>query len=94
MDQNHRISEQLARAFSGADARLTWIEGPYSPEGRNRDVWHYRLFCDEGWAPFIPRGEVYSRDWTPAGWRSFSDIHGAPAKDQDAPFLLAAGGPD
>ena len=24
----------------------------------------------------LPRGEVYSRDWTSAGWRSWSDVHG------------------
>lgn len=23
------------------------------------------------------RGEVYSRDWTPSDWKSWSDVHGA-----------------
>lgn len=74
---DRKAGEQLARAFFGDDARLLWIEGPATPEGRARHVWHYRLFCDPAWAPLKPRGEVYSRDWTPADWQSFSDVHAA-----------------
>lgn len=66
----------LARAFFDGDARLAWIEGPWSPAGRSRDVWHYRIFCDPSWSPILPRGEVYARQFTEAGWRSFSDQHG------------------
>lgn len=84
-------AEVIARQFFGDDARWAWIEGPYSPEGRAHDVWHYRLFCDPAWAPILPRGEVYSRDWTPADWRSFSDIHGWTPEVDQAPFLLADG---
>jgi hypothetical protein len=75
LPQDHQRSRRLAEHFFGDDARLCWIEPPYSTAGHNRDVWHYRLFADEGWQPFKPRGEVYSRDWTPADWKSFSDIH-------------------
>lgn len=39
-------------------------------------VHHYRLFCDKAWKPILPRGEVYSKDWTPADWKSWSDVHG------------------
>lgn len=94
LPHDRRQSEILARAFYGDDARLAWIEGPYSPEGRAGDVWHYRLFCDPAWAPILPRGEVYSRDWTPPDWRSFSDVHGWTPEVDQAPFLLAAGGQD
>jgi len=83
-------SEEIARAFFGADAKLCWVERPYSPQGKTADVWHYRLFCDEGWEPFKPRGEVYSRDSTPADWQSFSEIHGYTPDPEDAPFLKAA----
>lgn len=83
--------EELAAAFFGAYTRKCWIEGPYSPEGKASDVWHYRLFCNQSWAPILPRGEVYSREFTEAGWRSFSDIHGRAAFEQaDAPFLKGA----
>lgn len=81
-------SELIARAFFGDDAKLCWIEGPYSPEGKAAHVWHYRLFVDEGWAPLMPRGEVYSKDWTPADWKSFSDVHGYTPLKEDATFLL------
>jgi hypothetical protein len=63
-------------AFFGDDARLTWHEGPHTATGKAEEVHHYRLFCDEAWHPIKPRGEVYSRDWTPADWQSFSDLHG------------------
>ena len=82
-------SEVIARAFFGDDVANCWVEGPYSPEGKAKQVWHYRVFADEGWQPIKPRGEVYNTDWTPADWRSFSAIHGyQPTRDQ-APFLLA-----
>lgn len=65
-----------ARLFFGDNARWLWVEGPYSELGKRNDVYHYRLFADEGWQPLKPRGEVYSKDWTPAGWMSFSEAHG------------------
>lgn len=83
---------ELADAFFGADTRLCWIEGPYSAEGRSRDVWHYRLFCNVAWQPILPRGEVYSRQFTELGWQSFSEIHGTPLSDVDAPFLTEGAG--
>lgn len=64
--------DALARLFFGDDVRLTWIEPPATPEGAALGVWHYRLFCDEGWQPIKPTGEVYSRRM-PAGWMSFSE---------------------
>lgn len=85
-------SQVVAAAFYGDDARLAWVEPPYSPEGKGRGVWHYRLFADPAWAPLQPRGEVYSREHTPAGWKSFSEVHGYTPSAEDAPFLLAAGG--
>lgn len=41
----------------------------------NKGVYHYRLFCDEAWKPIMPRGEVYSTQFTERGWKSFSDLH-------------------
>ncbi len=70
-----RKGEVLARAFFGHDVRLLWIEPPYSSQGKTAGVWHYRLFCDQGWQPFKPTGEVYSRRM-PEGWMSFSERHG------------------
>ena len=76
-DHQHKLAEKIARAFYGDnDARKLWIEAPYSEHGRRVGVYHYRLFCDEGWQPIVPRGEVYSRELTEAGWKSWSDLHG------------------
>jgi hypothetical protein len=66
-------------ALFGDNVSKLWIEPPFSPAGLAREVWHYRLFCDAAWQPLVPRGEVYSKDWTPADWKSWSDIHGEPA---------------
>ena len=71
-----REAERIATAFFDGDVRKCWVEPPYSPEGKICGVHHYRLFCDAGWNPIIPRGEVYTRTDTPAGWKSFSEIHG------------------
>lgn len=76
---DRRMAEHWAEAFFGSNARLCWIEPPYSPEGKARGVHHYRLFCDPAWQPILPRGEVYSRDWTPSDWLSWSDLHGTTA---------------
>ena len=86
---DRRRSEILARAFFGDAARLAWIEGPASDDGRARDVWHYRVFCDPSWSPILPHGEIYSREDTPSGWQSFSDLHSPRLNTVDAPFLLA-----
>lgn len=74
-DQQKQLGERIARAFFGDNVSKLWIEPPYSDEGHVRDVYHYRLFCDEGWQPIVPRGEVYSRELTERGWKSWSDLH-------------------
>lgn len=67
--------EYILKELFGYDRRLLWCEPPYSEAGKQAGVWHYRLFCDEGWQPIKPRGEVYGRDFTEAGWKSFSELH-------------------
>lgn len=73
-----RRGGMLAKAFFGHDSKLLWIEPPYSAQGKKKEVWHYRLFCNESWRPIKPTGEVYSRKM-PAGWMSFSERHGKAA---------------
>lgn len=73
-------AEKWARAFFADNVSLLWIEPPYTPEGKARGVHHYRLFCDPGWQPIKPRGEVYSRRFTPADWKSWSDVHSGTGK--------------
>lgn len=63
---------------------LIWTEPPFYPEGKANDVWHYRVFFAPGWvAPILPRGEVYSRDWTPEGWLSWSDLQAKLGRNPD-----------
>lgn len=71
---DRRTRDAWARAFFGEDVSKVWVEPPYSPEGKAHDVWHWRLFCDAGWQPILPRGEVYSRELTEAGWMSASEV--------------------
>ena len=67
-------TEKYVEAIFGPTKNLIWTEPPYSPEGKKGDVWHYRVFYAPGWvAPILPRKEVYSKDFTPANWLSWSD---------------------
>lgn len=61
-------------AFYGESKRYVWSESPKTPEGKARGVWHWRLFCDEHWVPLLPRKEVYTREFTEAGWKSASQV--------------------
>lgn len=72
--RNEQLTDIFIEAFFGGHKRLLWCEPPYSEQGKRRCVWHYRLFCDEGWKPIKPRGEVYGRELTEAGWKSYSDV--------------------
>ena len=72
---SQNLAQEWIDLFFGDDKRLLWIEPPAYPEGKKAGVWHYRLFCDEGWQPIKPRGEVYSRDLTEAGYKTWSELH-------------------
>jgi hypothetical protein len=73
--RNKNALEKILDSLFGQNKRKLWIEPPYSDIGKSREVWHYRLFCDEHWQPIIPRGEVYSKELTEAGWKSYSELH-------------------
>lgn len=76
LPQHKKLAGELARAAFGENTRWLWIERPFTKEGRQNDVWHYRLFCNEGWQPILPDKEVYTLEFTEKGWKSFSEIHG------------------
>ena len=76
---DHKIAQRWCELFFKDARRLLWCEPPFSPEGKARAVWHYRLFCDESYSiPLLPRGEVYTREFTEKGWKSWSDLHAEP----------------
>lgn len=79
-DRNVMLSTAIISLLFGKDKRLLWCEPPYSDDGKQRCVWHYRLFCDPAWEPILPRGEVYNRELTEAGWLSYSDVQAALSK--------------
>lgn len=73
---NSRKARHVVDGLFRWDKRLLWCEPPYSAEGKRAGVYHYRLFCDENWNPIKPRGEVYNRQFTELGWKSYSELHG------------------
>lgn len=75
--KDRKETEAWIELFYGDYARLIWCEPPASKAGKLLDVWHYRLFCDPHWQPLLPRGEVYTREFTEAGWKSWSDVQAA-----------------
>lgn len=75
IDYDHKRAIPWIELLFGPTKNLIWTEPPYSPQGKRSQVWHYRVFYAPDWvAPILPRGEVYSKDWTPAEWLSFSDL--------------------
>lgn len=74
--QIHRLAKRLCECFYGPNTRYIWAEPPFSDVGKKFQVWHYRVFADEHWFPIIPRGEVYSKELTEQGWKSFSELYG------------------
>lgn len=73
--KDQQLTNELIDLFFGDWKRYLWAEPPMSKHGKSLEVWHYRLFCDEQWRPLLPRGEVYSNEFTEIGWKSFSELH-------------------
>lgn len=74
--QQHDLARTWCAEFFGDHVRKLWVEPPYTPEGKQRDVYHYRLFMAPGWhTPILPRKEVYTLEFTALGWKSWSDVH-------------------
>lgn len=80
MRHDHAMAAKIVKAMFFPHAKFVWTEPPYSTTGRMHDVYHYRLFCNEHWQAIKPRGEVYSKELTDAGWKSFSDVQEAVAE--------------
>lgn len=72
--RDKQLTSAWVDAFFGDDRTKLWCEPPYSASGKAIEVWHYRLFCAPDWSPWIPRGEVYSKQFTEIGWKSWSDV--------------------
>jgi len=81
------VAERVARAFFDDDVKLIWTESAKTDHGRKLGVVHYRVFYNEHWEKIHPQGEVYSRELTEKGWKSWSDLHG----DEPEPSTLHAG---
>jgi hypothetical protein len=86
-DFDPELAKEWCRLFFGEARRYAWAESPKSDMGKAHGVWHYRVFCNATWEPILPRGEVYSTEFTAKGWRSWSELHG----DQPKPATYATG---
>jgi len=72
---NQKKAAEWVTMIYGDDSRLLWCEPPYSTEGKIAGIWHYRLFCDPMWKPIKPRKEVYTKEFTEIGWKSWSEVN-------------------
>lgn len=77
---NTKTANKVVKLLFGSNSKLVWCEPPYSKLGIKKEVWHYRLFCDVSWRAIKPRGEVYSKQFTEVGWKSFSEIQALNSK--------------
>ena len=73
-DLDKRTTAAWLDVFFGDNRRYLWMESAKSEKGIARGVMHWRLFCDENWGPLLPRGEVYSTEFTELGWRTASQV--------------------
>lgn len=76
----------LDHFFTAGEQPLLWGEPPVTPDAKVREVWHYRLFCDEHWNAIHPRGEVYSMEFTERGWKSASELFGTEGRIVESPL--------
>ena len=84
-EPNKAVILAWVEAFFGDDIRYVWCEGPFKPEAKKLGVQHWRLFCNPAWEPIKPRKEVYTREFTEKGWKSFSDIAGRKVYENEEP---------
>ena len=76
------LAEAWVRCFFGEWVRYIWEESGNKDKVDDPEVQHYRVFCDPGWQPIIPRKEVYTLEFTEAGWLSWSDARYAEAQER------------
>jgi len=72
--KNDKETKEWVELFFYPHANWVWVEPPFWEVGKKKGVWHYRLFADEHWVPFLPKGEVYSKEFTELGWKSWSEL--------------------
>lgn len=73
-DLDPELEQAWLKAFFKDKLNMLWFEPPYSALGKAHNVKHWRLFVDPAWQPIIPRGEVYTKEFTEAGWKSYSEV--------------------
>jgi hypothetical protein len=71
--RSEKKTNTIIEGIFGPNKNLIWTESAYSKQGKEMEVWHYRLFCDPQWKAIQPRGEVYNTHFTERGWKSFSE---------------------
>lgn len=80
--KNQKLTDEWLSLFYGDNKRLLWIEPPCYEIGKKLDVWHYRLFVHIDWeTPLLPRKEVYTKTFTPPGWKSWSEVQAMEMKE-------------
>lgn len=67
----HKLAELWCNIFYGHWTRYIWTESNQRPIPSTPH--HYRVMCDPNWQPIIPRGEVYSKEFTEQGWKSWTE---------------------
>lgn len=74
-------AEMWVKLFYPKWQALIWHESSVMEKSDDRpEVHHYRVMMDAHWQAIKPRGEVYSRELTEVGWKSFTEQGGIISK--------------
>lgn len=66
-----KLHRQWIHMVYGDWVKYIWHESPVNDNPSQPH--HYRVMTDSNWQPIIPRGEVYTKEYTALGWKSWSD---------------------
>lgn len=73
--KDSKLTQEWIELFFSTNKNMLWCEPPFSKTGKQLDVWHYRLFCNQNWQPIMPRKEVYTTENTETTWKSWSELN-------------------
>jgi hypothetical protein len=71
--ENEEMRTAWLKAFFGHDLSRVWVCAPLTEEGRQYNIKHYRLFCDEKWQPLPRTAGIAKSPMHALGWNLWGE---------------------